>query len=181
MKIKIYMGRFIYLKIIFIVLFNIVECQDSFAQRPVHQEPQHKPIFENEAIRVLELKFSPGDTSLFHLHDTPILYITLSDTKMWLQEKREDGRTVKLPSGWTGSDFYNSDTTLIHRIANVGDSVLHWIAVQVKNQVSKSENSQMSNSGGLYTGNAFLVEIVNNPEYYFEQKEAFPLIIKVGS
>jgi len=50
------------------------------AQRvvPVHEEPRHKLMFEGGGLRVLDLQIAPGDTSLYHLHATPILYTSVS-------------------------------------------------------------------------------------------------------
>lgn len=50
------------------------------AQVLVHEEPRHRPVFQNEEIRVLNVLVPPGDTSLYHIHNTPSFFIRLSNT-----------------------------------------------------------------------------------------------------
>lgn len=67
------------------------------AQVLVHQEPRHKPVFENERIRILEVKMPPGDTSQYHIHQTPSLFIFLSSSEAGSQllgEKAIFGKNV---------------------------------------------------------------------------------------
>ena len=42
---------------------------------PVDQEPQHKVVFANEAVRVIEARFPPGNMSLKHTHAAD--YVTI--------------------------------------------------------------------------------------------------------
>ena len=49
---------------------------------PVHQEPRHHLVFDSDAIRVLDIQITPGDTTLFHTHSNPILYVNMSASLM---------------------------------------------------------------------------------------------------
>jgi quercetin dioxygenase-like cupin family protein len=48
---------------------------------PVHQEPRHHLVFETPGTRILDVKITPGDTTLFHTHSDPILYINLNSAQ----------------------------------------------------------------------------------------------------
>jgi hypothetical protein len=47
---------------------------------PVHEEPRHQPVFHNKAFRILNVRLAPGDTTLYHLHHTPSLFINFTST-----------------------------------------------------------------------------------------------------
>lgn len=103
---------------------------------PVHQEPQHHLVFENPYLRVLDLKFEKGDTSQYHLHANDICYLTIEGSTMWLDEKDQEARSVKLPVQYIGSNITHTDSSIIHRIANVGDDFFRMIAIE--NLIPKS-------------------------------------------
>ena len=45
------------------------------AQVQVSKEPRHKKVLENKYIRLLDVNIPPGDTSLFHIHSTPSVFL----------------------------------------------------------------------------------------------------------
>jgi len=49
---------------------------------PVYHEPHHRMVFQAGPLRILDGQVPPGDSSLFHTHESPILYITLSGSQM---------------------------------------------------------------------------------------------------
>jgi len=51
---------------------------------PVHQEPLHKPVFENKAVRIIDLSLQPGQASADHIHanDTASVSISSSDSQV---------------------------------------------------------------------------------------------------
>jgi hypothetical protein len=48
---------------------------------PVHEEPRHRMIFETPGTRILDIQIPPGDTTLYHTHSEPILYVTMSTSR----------------------------------------------------------------------------------------------------
>jgi quercetin dioxygenase-like cupin family protein len=60
---------------------------------PVHHEPHHRQLFQKGPVRILELQLPGGDTSWFHSHEWPVLYVTLSQGQM---------RTQNLGEPWGG-------------------------------------------------------------------------------
>ena len=71
-----------------------VEC--CLAQVPVSQEPKHHNVFENSFVRVLDVHLLPGDTSLFHKHETPSVFIVLNPVKTGSEVIIEDGASTAL-------------------------------------------------------------------------------------
>ncbi|HZF32162.1 MAG TPA: cupin domain-containing protein [Gammaproteobacteria bacterium] len=60
---------------------------------PVHHEPHHRQVFQYGTTRILDLQIPPGETSWFHSHDWPVLYMTLG---------RSAVRTQNLGGEWSG-------------------------------------------------------------------------------
>ena len=52
------------------------------AQVQVRNEPRHHNVFENEFIRILDVYLGPGDTTLYHLHNTPSVFIRFTNTNV---------------------------------------------------------------------------------------------------
>jgi quercetin dioxygenase-like cupin family protein len=57
---------------------------------PVHDEPHHRQLFQHGPMRILELQLPGGDTSWFHSHEWPVLYVTLSQGQMRTQNLGEE-------------------------------------------------------------------------------------------
>src|SRR5665811_1199179 len=89
------------------------------AQIPVREEPRHHPVLQNKYIRLLDVWIPPGDTTLFHIHATPSLFIELSNGAIgsqikgagWVSEEANEGKT------WYRSFIHD---TLVHRVCNAG-------------------------------------------------------------
>ncbi len=120
---------------------------------PVYHEPHHRQLFANGTTRILEGQFPPGDTSWFHTHTEPILYLTLGTSTQRSQNLGEDwnrgrggegaappaapGRGAA-PGGGQGpggrgvrpastTSYYDSPVT--HRIQNIGDRLYRFMAI----------------------------------------------------
>lgn len=114
----------------FVLLTIICSASSLFAQVQASKEPRHKPVLQNKYIRLLDVWMPPGDTSLYHIHSTPSLFLPLSNTmvasqimgKEWTQEKFITGKS------WFRSFFQD---TLIHRVANLSTTKLHVTDVEI--------------------------------------------------
>ena len=62
---------------------------------PVHEEPRHHLVFEAPATRILDVQIPAGDTTLFHTHSDPILYVSMSQSRT---------RSQSLGGEWSGGD-----------------------------------------------------------------------------
>ena len=77
-------------------------CQDEKVV-PVHQEPRHHLVFDSDAIRVLDIQIPPGDTTLFHTHSNPILYVNMSARRRAARRSVANGQ-AKVPAATSGID-----------------------------------------------------------------------------
>ncbi len=62
---------------------------------PVHEEPRHRLVFDSPVARVLDIQIPPGDTTLFHTHSNPILYVNMSSSQT---------RSQTLGQEWSGGE-----------------------------------------------------------------------------
>ena len=79
------------------VLVLILKLTNLTGQVPVHEEPRHHLVFQNKEIRILNVLIPPGDTSQYHIHTTPSLFIRLSSTTTGSQlqgGKASEGKSV---------------------------------------------------------------------------------------
>ncbi|MGC4036286.1 MAG: hypothetical protein QM764_10005 [Chitinophagaceae bacterium] len=144
----------------FPLLFSLLLYNFSIAQVPVSKEPRHHPVFANDKVRILNVLLPPGDTTLFHLHSTPSVFITLSKTKTGSQMM--NGQTVPLPANFSvpGSiSFENLSAphTRTHRVWNVDTNVFHVVDVELftKNKKFKTPPLSFSNFN-LITDTSFV-------------------------
>lgn len=99
------------------------------AQVQVSKEPRHHNVFENEWVRILDVHLQPGDTSLYHKHSTPSIFLILSNTKTGSQTVVEPrSRNFNKEAIWF-EGFY--DTPRIHRVWNEDKTPFHTIDIEL--------------------------------------------------
>jgi len=124
------------------------------AQVPVYQEPYHRLVLSRPEARIMDVRTNPGDTTAFHIHADDICYVTINGSDAWLNEPNGSSRVVTLADGWVGSNITYSDSSFVHRFANVGNSLYRLIAIenlsakseQVKDDSDKDDNTILNNS-----------------------------------
>ncbi len=124
------------------------------AQVSVYQEPHHRLVLSRPEARIMDVRTNPGDTTAFHIHADDICYVTINGSDAWLNEPNGSSRVVTLPDGWVGSNITYSDSSFVHRFANVGNSLYRLIAIenlsakseQVKDDSDKDDNTILNNS-----------------------------------
>lgn len=123
-------------KHIFLLLFSL-QAMLCFAQVPVSQEPRHHNVFENEFVRVLDVHMKPGDTSLFHKHETPSVFIMIHNVRTGSEVIMQEGPATALSKDPTISfeGFYVKPR--IHRVWNRDTSEFHVMDVEILNRNNK--------------------------------------------
>ena len=103
------------------------------AQVPVREEPRHHPVLQNKYIRLLDVWLPPGDTTLFHIHATPSLFVILSNTLTASQTK--NSAWIKSQSK-AGEIWYRSflPDSLVHRVCNLDTVVFHVNDIEILSQ-----------------------------------------------
>jgi quercetin dioxygenase-like cupin family protein len=102
------------------------------AQVPVHQEPRHRPTFENAQFRILSVNIPPGDTSLDHRHDFDVATVSMtSGTETRSRIMGQEWGPIRPPRalGETNVTEY-AGKPQSHRIENVGKSAYQLFAVE---------------------------------------------------
>ena len=110
---------------------------------PVYEEPRHRLVFEKGHIRIFNTSIPPGDTSLFHFHENPTLYVMLNGARMRNQnlgeEWTEPNPDIAIKNGaFVFRDYHANPQT--HRVDNIGRQSFQVIGVinsgEGKNAVS---------------------------------------------
>jgi len=88
--------------------------------------------FENDHVRVFELRLDPGERAPFHVHDTTYFW-TVVEAGKGLQ-RFADGRSVErdYALGETTYLVHSSEDRLIHDLENIGDVTLRFVTVELK-------------------------------------------------
>jgi len=112
------------------ILFIFISVS-SFAQVvPVREEPRHKPVIVNEYFRVLDVNIPPGDTTLYHLHETPSLFLRFTSTYVAVQVKdsawSEKSRSIK---GSADYDYFGYSR--VHRVSNQDKDIYHVADIEI--------------------------------------------------
>lgn len=100
------------------------------AQVPVREEPLHRKLLENQYIRFLDVWMRPGDTSLFHIHATPSLFLHFTNTQVAVQIK---GAAWNASRNKKGDASYRSfiNDTLVHRVSNIDTALFHVTDIEL--------------------------------------------------
>ena len=100
------------------------------AQVQVSKEPFHKNVLENRYIRILDVRFQPKDTTLFHIHSTPSVTLMFTTTAIGVQTKGRDwGRGRNVAGRASYSSFLND--TLVHRVTNSDTVRFHVNVIEI--------------------------------------------------
>src|SRR5690348_13435207 len=104
----------------------------SFSQVPVREEPRHHVALQNQYLRLLDVRLQPHDTTFFHVHEIPSLFLVLSKTLTASQVEGEEwvNGTFTSDPGYT---WYNGFATgpLIHRVANIDTVPFHVMDIEI--------------------------------------------------
>ena len=114
--------------------------QGADTRVPVHQEPRHHVVYDSPTMRILDIQIPPGDQTLFHTHDTAILYVPIARSQTRSQEwggEWSGGGAATAPAAATAPERpgrVNSVTTYVekpytHRVNNIGPSLFRLVGI----------------------------------------------------
>lgn len=118
-------------------IFLCLMIQISQAQIPVSEEPRHHKVFENPYVRVLDVHLVPGDTTLFHKHETPSVFVVLSNAKTG-SELISNGEMTNAPVTYGNiwfDGFYSRPR--IHRVWNNDTIEFHVMDIELLSKAYK--------------------------------------------
>ena len=108
-------------------IFTLIACcleMATNAQVHVRDEPRHHNVFENEFVRILDVYLPPGDTTQYHLHNTPSVFTSLTTTTTGSQLQ---GKSATRSTSVANTAQY--DSLVIPRIHRVWNEDSHWFHV----------------------------------------------------
>jgi hypothetical protein len=94
-------------------------------------------LFENDRVRVWEMRLAPGEASERHIHENDYLFVCLSEADLTLYP--EDGPPEASHAKPLGVEYTEVGKGLTHRLKNTGKSQ-HWeILVELKGPSRSAE------------------------------------------
>jgi len=106
----------------------------AHAQVPVREEPHHKPVLENDYIRLLDIHINAGDTTFYHVHATPSVIVFISKSTIGSQKLGEAPSAANEvePAQTSFVDYGTNPIT--HRVFNAGKNVFHVMDIELVNK-----------------------------------------------
>jgi hypothetical protein len=128
----------------YILFGSVISCsQFTSAQVHVRDEPRHHNVFENEFVRILDVHLGPNDTTLYHLHNTPSVFIIFTNTNVGSQLW---GKPPQKGANVNGIIDYDSIVIpRIHRVWNEDTSWFHVMDVELTSIKQKNNIAVLQN------------------------------------
>ncbi len=116
---------------ILLFLFLLCRLSNIQAQVLVHEEPRHRPVFQNNQVRILNILLPPGDTTQYHVHHTPSVFIFFTATTMVSQLKGAAASTSRSTAGSVIVENLAAPHLRVHRVWNIDKDTLHVMDVEL--------------------------------------------------
>ena len=98
---------------------------------PVSQDVGTRLLFENERVRVWDLRLAPGESTAIHRHGTDYLYVVIGDGE--LQRVDADGTPGPIKPRRDGDVVFRKlENEDIHAARNAGEAEWRNIVVELK-------------------------------------------------
>jgi len=113
---------------------GVISLSTSLAQVPVSQEPRHHKVLDNGHVRLLDVRIPPGDTTQFHIHTTPSVFIVLTAAKTGSDVLSEEDRSAS-PIRYYGNIWFEGFYVKprIHRVYNPDNHLFHVMDIELTN------------------------------------------------
>ncbi len=101
------------------------------AQVLVHQEPRHHLVFQNNEMRLLNVLLPPGDTTQYHIHHTPSVFILFTNTLTGSQLKGKPASSSKSTAGNMLFENLAAPHLRVHRVWNMDVDTFHVMDIEL--------------------------------------------------
>lgn len=159
-------------------LFAILSFHKTEAQAvPVIKEPHHNPVLVNEYVRLLDVHINPGDTTLYHIHQTASVIVPISKTTTGIQKWGEapGAPSTAVPGNVAFVHFETAPVT--HRVFNADNNVYHVMDIElVKKEPSPDSCAALQQSSVETPINEKLVRV-----YKFDVSKTSPMNVSANS
>lgn len=121
---------------------------------PVYEDPHHRQVFQSGPWRIIDVQLPPNDTTWWHTHYSPVLYLTLSSSTI------EERIAFQIQGGdWIGKGAQNLTPEVLtlesftnyvrqpeaHYLQNIGDGL--YRAIVVVNETTGDNAASPSSAG----------------------------------
>lgn len=111
--------------------FDLAEFTDELRRAPDNLDVGTRLHFENEAIRVWEVRLAPGERGPFHSH-TRRYFWTVVDGGTGRQRTADATMiTREYAVGDTNYSEHTPDAPMVHDLENVGETTLRFVTVEL--------------------------------------------------
>ncbi|HSK90179.1 MAG TPA: hypothetical protein VK875_02595 [Euzebyales bacterium] len=111
--------------------YDAGEYADELAAAPTNLAVGSALLYENDQVKVWEIRLAPGERGPFHAH-TRNYFWTVVDGSTGLQRLADGTFLVRAYEvGQTQFSAHTADDPLIHDLENVGDTELRFITVEL--------------------------------------------------
>ena len=112
--------------------FDATEFADELERAPHNHELGTSLWFENERVRVFEVRLDPGERGPFHIHNRTYFW-TVVEPGRGLQHLADGTYVVRdYRLGETKFLVHSADKALIHDLENVGSTTLRFVTVELR-------------------------------------------------
>ena len=112
--------------------FDTAEFADELARAAGNHHVGTTWRFENDHVRVWEIRLEPGERIAFHLHDQTYFW-TVVDPGRGLQRFADGTCVVRdYAPGETKYLVHSPDDAMIHDLENVGETTMRFVTVELK-------------------------------------------------
>ena len=123
---------------------------------PVFEEPRHHLIVDTPPLRILDIQIPPGDTTLFHVHSSPMLYVPIASSRTRNQDLGQDwsgGAAAATPPAATLAPTRPGRVTSpagyvekgqTHRVNNMGATVFRLIGIANRTAGATADSDDVS-------------------------------------
>jgi hypothetical protein len=99
-------------------------------------------LFENDRVRVWELRLAPGERSALHRHQADFVSVNLTRSQLRI-EAQEDSRLVEDAPGFTG--YHAVVGSVVHTVQNIGPTDHVEVLVELKGPSALPETESAVN------------------------------------
>ena len=143
-----YQCRLMYQSRLLLITVAIGIGQFAAAQTPMHQEPHHHLVFENESLRVMEPRIEAGEATFEHLHSRDDATICISGAILRSRKPGEDwskpGQPCK-PGSISTTEYTGKPSS--HTVRNDGGGIFRLVAVENLRENGWSDYAPLGGSG----------------------------------
>jgi quercetin dioxygenase-like cupin family protein len=117
---------------------------------PAFKESRHHLVFENEWVRVMDVRISGGDTTDYHIHADRHLGVIIATARTW-EQRLGEAASAPEDTDQVGNVLDNADASLpyTHRVGNVDHKAVHYIVGQILRR-SGIHDAALRDSSGLH-------------------------------